>query len=112
MSLTIGSEALVLEGELRIEEADGLHAALVERMRPVDLGACAEMHTAVLGVLLAARPAITRPPADPFLAALLVDLPRAEPPAPAPPVRKRAGTRKRSAPALATAGSPSKKARS
>lgn len=100
MPMTIGQDSLVLDGEIRIEEADTLHAALLERMRPIDLGPCIAVHTAVLGVLLAARPPLVRLPADPFLAGLLAGLEIT----PSSPKPKKTAARKRSPRALATAG--------
>jgi hypothetical protein len=67
----------VLEGEASVEEAEALWTWLRRRKAPaVQLAGCTAMHSAVLQVLLVARPAILSAPADPWLArALGLDAP-------------------------------------
>lgn len=56
------------EGVCAVDEALPLAEWLEEAAEPrVDLGACTELHTALLQLLLAARPAVAVPPEDPFL---------------------------------------------
>lgn len=60
----------VFAGHCAPEEADGLLEWL--RATPgavADLGECEALHTALVQLLLAARVVLTRPPADPLLAA-------------------------------------------
>ena len=78
MTISVGQDCVILEGDVVIEEADTLHAALAAQLRPVELGSCRSIHTAVLGILLAARPPIGAMPALPLLASLLAGLPRAD----------------------------------
>ncbi|MBF0335898.1 MAG: hypothetical protein HQL40_20035 [Alphaproteobacteria bacterium] len=57
------------EGACLPDEALALIEWLNVRKSPkVDLRACEHLHAALLQVLLAARPRIVEPPADPFLA--------------------------------------------
>lgn len=61
-----------LEGHVAAEDAEALVAWLRARKAPaVHLGRCEHVHAAVLQVLLALRPALKAPPADPWLAAVL-----------------------------------------
>lgn len=65
-----------LSGHISIEEAEVLAEWL--RVTPdalLDLTACEALHSAVLQVLLAARPSCTAPPTEPVLASLLSILP-------------------------------------
>lgn len=58
-----------LEEVCAVEEAEPLLAWLQGGPdRRVDLGRCSHLHTAVLQVLLAARPVLAAPPEDGFLA--------------------------------------------
>ena len=57
-----------LEDRVSVEDAEGLQRWLGEQARPaVHLGKCQHVHAAVLQVLLALRPTVTAPPADPRL---------------------------------------------
>ncbi|HYG90436.1 MAG TPA: hypothetical protein VD978_29720 [Azospirillum sp.] len=57
------------EGACGVEEALPLSDWLLAREDArVDLGACTELHTAVLQVLMAAKRPVTVAPTDPFLA--------------------------------------------
>ena len=69
-----------IEGAATVEEA--LDFALwlsTTEAAQVDLGTAGPIHSAVLQCLLAARPRLTHPPPDAFLAACLADLPQASP---------------------------------
>ena len=58
-----------LEGNVSVDDAEALAQWLQQQARPaVHLGKCEHVHGAVLQVLLALRPKVTAPPADPFLA--------------------------------------------
>lgn len=61
---------LTLEGQVTVDDAEGLFAAL-RAARVVDLAACEHIHAAALQVLLALRPRLAAPPADPWLRAAL-----------------------------------------
>jgi hypothetical protein len=76
--------------EEALELADWLRAQADPR---VDLASCAHLHTAVLQTLLALRPRIAGPPADPFLARWVAPL-LAPAPAEAPPAGGRSRRRK------------------
>jgi hypothetical protein len=70
--LKFGSRTAVLTGTVTIEESESLAAWLrgrgtVKTPARVHLGACTQLHTAALQVLLAARIQISVPPSDPFL---------------------------------------------
>ena len=66
-----------LEGHVPPEDAEALLAWVRTQRRPaVHLGHCQSLHTAVLQVLLAARPTVKVPPAEPRLASLLAGLPQ------------------------------------
>jgi len=61
-----------LEGAVSADDAEALSNWLREHQAPaVHLGKCAQVHAAVLQVLLALRPRIVAPPTDPWLAAAL-----------------------------------------
>ncbi len=61
-----------LEGNISVDDAESLAQWLQQQARPaVHLGKCEHVHGAVLQVLLALRPEVTAPPADPFLARAL-----------------------------------------
>lgn len=61
-----------LEGWVSVEDAEALSNWLRERDAPVvHLGKCEQVHGAVLQVLLALRPRVSVPPADPWLAQAL-----------------------------------------
>ncbi|CAO3429162.1 hypothetical protein [Azospirillum endophyticum] len=55
----------VLDGNCAVEEAESLLDWLKSRKRPrVDLSGCEHLHTAVLQLLIAARPAVVAWPED------------------------------------------------
>lgn len=61
-----------LRGCCTVEEAEGfLNWLLQHPQGAVDLSRAEHIHTAVLQVLLGAKPAISEPPADPFLRTLI-----------------------------------------
>jgi hypothetical protein len=61
-----------LEGHVSAEEAEALGQWLRDQNAPaVHLGKCAQVHAAVLQVMLALGPRISVMPADPWLAAAL-----------------------------------------
>ena len=65
---------LALEGQVTVEDAEALFAALREAA-VVDLSACEHVHAAALQVLLALRPRLAAPPTDRWLRAALEGLP-------------------------------------
>ena len=73
MGIRIARKTIHLEGHCTVEEALPLLEAL---RRPgahkVVLTKCQGLHTAILQVLAAARPATLAPPADPALAGLVM----------------------------------------
>lgn len=65
-----------LEGQVSAEDAEALGQWLREHNAPaVHLGKCAQVHAAVLQVLLALAPRVSVAPADPWLAAALAATP-------------------------------------
>jgi hypothetical protein len=61
-----------LEGIVGVDDAETLTQWLLQQAAPaVHLGKCEHLHGAVLQVLLALRPKVTVPPADPLLASVL-----------------------------------------
>ncbi|PXW98006.1 hypothetical protein C7444_10397 [Sphaerotilus hippei] len=61
-----------LEGQVGAEDAETLQHWLQAHARPaVNLAKCEHLHAAVLQVLLALRPRLVKPPADPWLALAL-----------------------------------------
>lgn len=75
MSVEAAGDIIRLSGRCRVEDAEALLAALLEEGgRPVDLSACQTLHSAVVQVLLAAKPAMVGAPADPALARWLMPL--------------------------------------
>lgn len=61
-----------LEAVVSVEDAESLTQWLQQQATPaVHLGKCEHVHGAVLQVLLALRPRLCAPPADPWLAAVL-----------------------------------------
>jgi hypothetical protein len=69
MTIRMGADGVILlEGDCLLEEAEELLRHLLVDPRPaVDWRACTAAHTAVLQVLLAARPALRGPPEGEFL---------------------------------------------
>lgn len=62
-----------LEAVVTVEDAEALTQWLQQQVAPaVHLGKCEHVHGAVLQVLLALKPRLCAPPADPWLAAVLV----------------------------------------
>jgi hypothetical protein len=62
-----GDGTIMLEGNCPIEDAERLlRCLLAGPAGPVDIRSCMTMHTAVLQVLLAARPVIRGPSRSPF----------------------------------------------
>ena len=61
-----------LEGHVAVDDAEALAQWLQKQSAPaVHLGKCDNVHGSVLQVLLAWRPKVTVPPADPWLAGQL-----------------------------------------
>jgi hypothetical protein len=61
-----------LEGIVGVDDAEALTQWLLQQAAPaVHLGKCQHLHGAVLQVLLALRPKVAAPPADPLLARVL-----------------------------------------
>jgi hypothetical protein len=66
-----------LEGIVGVDDAEALTQWLLKQAAPaVHLGKCEHLHGAVLQVLLALRPQVASPPADPLLAQALAGSPR------------------------------------
>ncbi len=75
MTIQFGAQSAVLEGHVSVDDAETLAQWLRQQpVRTVDLGACEQIHGAVLQVLLSFQPDVTVPPADPLLAAVLSHL--------------------------------------
>jgi hypothetical protein len=75
MSVRVDGSVIRLEGECRVEDAEPLLAALrAGTACSVDLTAAGHLHAAVVQVLMALRPALAGPPADPFTAKWLAPL--------------------------------------
>jgi len=73
MPVKLGKQVAILEGLCAVEEAEPLWQWLRERPgRKVNLKGLRHPHTAVLQVLMAARPAVTAPPRDEALARWLL----------------------------------------
>ncbi len=69
MPLTLEDDLAILSDAVTVEEAEPLWQWLQRCPRGrVDLAAVTHVHTAVLQLLLAARPAVAVPFTDPFLA--------------------------------------------
>jgi hypothetical protein len=67
-----------LEGHVSVDDAEALAQWLRRQGRPaVHMGRCDQVHAAVLQVLLALRPALVAPPANPWLAQALAPATRA-----------------------------------
>ncbi|MCB6179272.1 hypothetical protein LHP98_14200 [Rhodobacter sp. Har01] len=72
MPLVIDGSLARIEGAARVDEAETLVSFLETTADPVvDLGPTNHLHTAVLQVLMAYRPALATLPEDPVLLALL-----------------------------------------
>ncbi len=73
MTVRIADGIIHLAGHCAVEDAEPLLVALTEApSRRIDLSEATRLHSAVVQVLLVARPAIGAPPADPFLRDLLM----------------------------------------
>jgi hypothetical protein len=67
MSVVLDGNVIILEGACRVEDAEPLLGWLqADRDRIVDLTHAEQLHTAVLQVLMALRPAVSGPAEDPF----------------------------------------------
>jgi ABC-type transporter Mla MlaB component len=68
MTVHLEGHAIHLQGECRVEDAERLLEHLqADRSRRVDLSRAGTLHTAVVQVLLALRPAISGRSDDPFV---------------------------------------------
>ena len=68
MTVRVADNTVVLEGECSLEDADRLQQALLAHPEAsVDWRKCSGAHTAVVQVLLAARPAVWGLPQGPAL---------------------------------------------
>jgi hypothetical protein len=75
MSVSLEGNAIHVSGPGRVEDAESLVALLqADRTRVVDLTRAGPLHTAVLQVLLAFRPAVAGPAGDPFVETWLMPL--------------------------------------
>ena len=74
MSVVLEGETICLRGECGVEDAEPLLALLQGGGRAVDLGGAGPLHAAVFQLLLAFRPPLAAPPADPFAATWLMPL--------------------------------------
>lgn len=62
-----------LEGHVGADDAEALARWLQDQNAPaVHLGKCEQVHAAVLQVLMALQPRLAAPPADPWLAAVVM----------------------------------------
>jgi len=67
-------EMAIFEGKCTLHEAEPLHEWLKKTPQgKVDLAACQYMHTAILQVLLIAKPVMTASPEDAWLSACLAN---------------------------------------
>ena len=84
MPVTLTRGVATLTGVVTVDDAEPLAQWLRDTRRPkVRLAGCTHLHTAALQALLAARPAITSAPVEPFLARWIAPL-LAPPPPPCP----------------------------
>jgi hypothetical protein len=68
MSVRLAGGVIILEGDCPIDEAEPLLELLLANPgASVDWSACGQLHTAVVQVLLAARPPMEGEPGTPFL---------------------------------------------
>ena len=82
MPMTLTRAVATLSGVVTVDDAEPLAQWLRDTPRPkVKLAGCTHLHTAVLQALLAARPAVTSAPVEPFLARWVAPL-LAPPPVP------------------------------
>lgn len=72
MSVRYLKKYAALEGVVSVDDAETLAQWLQKQATPtVHLGKCEHLHGAALQVLLALRPRVSVPPADPWLAQVL-----------------------------------------
>ncbi|HEX2808732.1 MAG TPA: hypothetical protein VHN80_21425 [Kineosporiaceae bacterium] len=82
MPVTLSRSVATLTGVVSVDDAEPLSEWLRATRHPkVRLAGCTNLHTAALQALLAARPAVISPPAEPFLARWIAPL-LAPPPVP------------------------------
>ncbi len=75
MSVVVNGDVVRLVGRCRVEDAETLHAALLQHPGlAVDLHDCTSLHTALVQLLLIATPPLRDPPQDAMLARWLVPL--------------------------------------
>jgi hypothetical protein len=68
MSVCLDNGVIILEGDCPVDEAESLLELLLANPgASVDWSACGQLHTAVVQVLLAARPPMGGEPGNPFL---------------------------------------------
>jgi hypothetical protein len=73
--VTLTKNVATLTGVVTVDDAEPLARWLRETARPkVRLSGCTHLHTAALQALLVARPAIAKPPSEPFLARWITPL--------------------------------------
>lgn len=68
MTVRLSDGIIVLEGNCPVDEAEALLDLLLAHPNaPVDWNACAQLHSSLVQVLLAARPAVLGAPESEFL---------------------------------------------
>lgn len=73
MSVRIAGSVIYVEGIGAVGDAEPILAALQEdRTRTIDLRGAARLHSAIIQLLLAVRPAVVGTPADPSYVAYIV----------------------------------------
>ena len=73
MPIKTKGKTAALSGIVTVEEAQALHEFLLEKKDgKVDLSEATHIHTAVLQVLMTARPQVSRPFADNFLSGFVL----------------------------------------
>lgn len=72
MTVRVDDGVIVLAGPCPVEDAEPLLRALQDGAAAIDLTAATRLHTAIVQLLLAARPSIVAMPAEPFLRDLLL----------------------------------------
>lgn len=69
MTVRMDKASIRLEGDCPVGDAETLLALMqAEPARPIDLGGCGTMHSAVIQLLLAMRPRLIGEPGDDFVA--------------------------------------------
>ena len=74
MSVSVERGIIRLSGACGVEDAEPLLVALQDGAVEVDLCAVTRLHAAVVQLLVAAQLHVATPPADPFLAGLVLPL--------------------------------------